>query len=345
MAVLDAIYTSVAGSIDGLVTGKYSAVAGLVSTPLQVGMGINLVVCGYAIMRGLTNEPWGSYLTTWFKAYLVVLAATSNFGPWAASAAQQLPDQLVSVLGGDAIGGQFDAFVQSTTQAAQAVSDGAEPWNFDAGPVLGTIAIPDLFAIFLYFLIYIAAYLVAGIALVLALFVKFGLAVTIAVGPIFVGLLMFNSTSGLFFGWLGAIINYALQSAALALVFVFVSGSIWSFISTTQSSGAGAPAVYGALLLQLVLVIIGGALIFQAPSVASAIAGSGGASGSPLVAAVIPSSRTVRAATRGGIRAGGAVASRSGRAVGGAARRAIAQVGPGIRRLRGASTAAGEVKA
>lgn len=344
MAVLDSIYNTIAGNIDSLVTGKYAAIVGLIEGPLQVGLAINLIVCGYAIMRGISNEPWGAYLTTWFKAYLVILAATSNFGPWAATLAQNLPDQLVSALGGTNIAAQFDAFVQNTASASYSLVLTAKPYVEEL-PVLG-IPLPDLFAYFLYFLVLIGAYLGASIALVLALFLKFALAITIAVGPIFVGLLMFNSTSGMFFGWLQSALNYSIQSAALALSFVFVTGTVWSFASNVSAAGDSRTAIYLALIFQLAIVLIGAFLVLQASTIAASF-GGGAASGAGLVSAVLPSSRTSRrlaaagtrlasrgsaALGRGGIRTARAAATGAGNAT-----RAAAS---GITSLRGASSSA-----
>ena len=59
----------------------------------------------------MSNEPFGNYLGTWLKCYLVILAATSTIAPQIAAAAQQAPDQLANALGGGALNATFDAFV------------------------------------------------------------------------------------------------------------------------------------------------------------------------------------------------------------------------------------------
>lgn len=348
MAVLESIYNSIAGNIDSLVTGKYSAIVEIVQGPLQVGLAINLIVCGYAIMRGISNEPWGAYLATWFKAYLVIVAATSNFGPWAATLAQDLPDQLVAALGGTNIAGQFDAFVQSTSSAAFSLVSKSKPL-IDKLPLLG-IPLPDLYAYLLYFVILIVAYLAAAIALVLALFVKFGLAVTVAVGPIFVGLLMFSSTSGFFSSWLSAVLNYAIQGAALALSFTFVSGTVWAFAAKISATGDARIAIYLALILQLVIVLVGGFLILQTSAIANALAGGGGgASGTQFVSSVLPSPGAAGRFATGAARLGARVAASAARlgarglragssAAASGARAAARSASGGISRLRGASS-------
>src|SRR3546814_6502895 len=78
------------GQITGALAGRYAAVQGLVEAPLHTAMAINLIIVGYAIMRGVSNEPFGNYLSTWLKSYLVIIAATSSLAPAIASAAQSL---------------------------------------------------------------------------------------------------------------------------------------------------------------------------------------------------------------------------------------------------------------
>src|SRR3546814_12051903 len=50
---LDQIYNMLEGQITGALAGRYAAVQGLVEAPLHTAMAINLVVVGYAIMRGV----------------------------------------------------------------------------------------------------------------------------------------------------------------------------------------------------------------------------------------------------------------------------------------------------
>src|SRR3546814_4570840 len=73
---------------------------------------------GYAIMRGVSNEPFGNYLSTWLKSYLVIIAATSSLAPAIASAAQSLPDQLAAALGGN-MATSFDSFVSNAINPEQ----------------------------------------------------------------------------------------------------------------------------------------------------------------------------------------------------------------------------------
>ena len=247
--------------------------------PLQTAMAINLIIVGFGIMRGIINEPWGAYMVTWFKAQLVILAATSSFGPWLGSVAWNLPDQLAAAFGAGPMAGVFDAHIGEVSNAAFALAAKAPKWKF----VLGEV--PDPVALFLGTLVTISSYLTAAIGLAMALVTKFSLAVIIAVGPIFVGALMFNSSSGMFFNWLGAAIGAAISSAAVVAVYAFVSSTIWSL----ESSAAGRQPfqVYAGLIEMGIISFIGGYLLLQAPNIAN-IGGSGGASGGGLVSMMMP---------------------------------------------------------
>src|SRR3546814_16349094 len=81
-------------------------------------------------MRGVSNEPFGNYLSTWLKSYLVIIAATSSLAPAIASAAQSLPDQLAAALGGN-MATSFDSFVSNAINPAQTIHDNMEPWTID----------------------------------------------------------------------------------------------------------------------------------------------------------------------------------------------------------------------
>jgi type IV secretion system protein VirB6 len=275
--MFDQIYNMLSGEMSSVWTA-HSRLSEMLFAPLQTGMAINLIIVGFGIMRGIINEPWGAYLVTWFKAQLVILAATSNFGPWLGSVAWELPDLLATAFGAEPMAGTFDAHISKVSAAAFALAATAPKWTWLFGA-------PDLIARFLAILVTIMAYFSAVIGIAMALVTKFSLAVIIAVGPIFVGALMFNSSSGMFFNWLGAAIGAAISSAAVVAVYAFVSATIWSLKAT--AGGAESFQIYVALLEMGMISFIGGYLLLQAPNIAS-IGGSGGASGAGLVGSMTP---------------------------------------------------------
>ncbi|MBB4642773.1 type IV secretion system protein [Rhizorhapis suberifaciens] len=284
--MLDAIYTMLEGQITGTLAGKYAAVVGMVSAPLQTAMAINLVIVGFAVMRGVSNEPFGNYLGTWLKCYLVILAATSSIAADIAASAQAAPDQLASALGGGALSASFDAFVKNAVEPALTIHNSMEPWV--EASTFFPVTIPNLATGLMVILIMLLAYIIAAIAMTIVLFIKFGLFVTIATMPIFVGTLIFPASSGLFFSWLGAVLNYAIQTAAVAIALLFVVALV-NAIPNSVGAGDGGDTwtALAAMMLQLVAVLVGGFIIMQAQSIGS-FAGGGGSSGAGFLSAIYP---------------------------------------------------------
>lgn len=106
--------------------------------------------------------------------------------------------------------------------------------------------------------------------------------------PIFVGALIFPSSSGLFFSWLGAVLNYAIQTAAISLALVFVIAMVETIpdavvVGTDENTWAAV----GAMCLQLAALVVGAFLILQAQSIGS-FAGGGGSSGAGFLSAIYP---------------------------------------------------------
>ena len=294
--MLDQIYTMLEGSITGTLAGKYAAVQGLVSAPLQTAMAINLVLVGFAVMRGVSNEPFGNYLGTWLKCYLVILAATSSLAPQIAAAAQSAPDQLAGALGGGPLSASFDSFVRSAVDPALSIHNAMPPW-FEGNSWI-PVTVPNLATGFMVILILIMAYIIAALAMVMVLFIKFGLFVTIATLPIFVGAPIFPSSSGLFFSWLGAVLNYSIQTAAVSLALVLVVGLVGAMPSTLAAgSGGDTWTALIAMVAQLVVILVGGFLIMQAQAIGS-FAGGGGSSGAGFLAALYPTTMARQIMTR-----------------------------------------------
>src|SRR3546814_17381463 len=91
----------------------------------------------------------------------------------------------------------FDSFVSNAINPAQTIHDNMEPWTIDIW--LTEYTIPNPITLIVLLLMIFLVYLIAAAAMTMVLFLKFGLFVTIAVMPIFVGALIFPSSSGLFF--------------------------------------------------------------------------------------------------------------------------------------------------
>jgi type IV secretion system protein VirB6 len=93
---------------------------------------------------------------------------------------------------------------------------------------------------FLVVLVMIATLLCAAIGFVITAFGLFALALLSVVGPLFVAALLFESTRGYFFAWLGACINFLMLivfSLVLTLFLTQVGESVLATISENDEIG------------------------------------------------------------------------------------------------------------
>lgn len=291
---MDDVFTQFYAQADALivtlVVDKYAAIADMVRGPLIMSAAIYIAVVGFAVMRGVVSEGWGALMASGFKLALIIAAATGSYGSWVAASANELPNSFSAALGGSAVGGEmFDTFVKEARSNARDVTAKApllfkdsalfEPMN---DPVISLLAAATTFT----------AYAVAGFGLALLLFAKLALGIVLVFGPLFVALLVFDSTRGLFFGWLSQTLNFIILTAILTIMVTFVSGTV--LVVTQQMTAAippDAPNVspYVEILgAQIGIMFLGGVFFLQAPGLASGIAGGGAAGFGQFVSAVLP---------------------------------------------------------
>lgn len=302
---MDDVFTQFYAQADALVltlvVGKYATIAGMVRGPLILSAAIYIAVVGFAIMRGIVSEGWSALMASGLKLALIIAAATGSYGSWVAASANELPNSFSAALGGSAVGGQiFDSFVLEIRSNAKAVVLSAPKVEI---PVLGYTFVDPVLSL-LSAATTITAYVVAGFGLALLLFAKLALGIVLVFGPLFVALLVFDSTRGLFFGWLSQVLNFVLLTAVLTVMVTFVSGTV---LVITQRMGAAIPtggentsAYVEILAAQIGIMILGGIFFLQAPGLASGIAGGGAAGFASFASAVLPGRHTARAVTAAG---------------------------------------------
>lgn len=279
--------------IETHVLGGYATVVDMVRGPLAAGIGIYMAVVGYAVMRGLAGEGWGHVLSQGVKAGLVFAAVTTGLGGVTARSVINLPNDLSALSGKGSPGDQIDHFVAKIDAKSSELVHAAPKWSlfgneFD-DPTLSIAAwLPKLTAVVL-----------ACLILVYVTFLKFALAVTALFGPIFVALLLFDSTRGMFFTWLGAAVGYALStvviSITIAFIFIVCDGAADTVVSTIQSGGLGESGDVAAtdaaalgLLMMTGVTLIGVLFLMQAQGIAQGMAGGGGGSGAIVAGAAVP---------------------------------------------------------
>jgi type IV secretion system protein VirB6 len=135
--------------------------------------------------------------------------------------------------------------------------------------------LPDIgyavFSGFVVALVLLATLLCAAIGFVISAFGLFALALLSVVGPLFVAALLFESTRGYFFAWLGACINFLMLivfALVLTLFLTQVGDSILTTISENDEIGQAAVKV-------LAFYVLGFFFFLQVPSLAASLGGGG----------------------------------------------------------------------
>jgi type IV secretion system protein VirB6 len=281
--VFTTMFEALNNALAGIV-GKYAAVIGIVAPALRIGIVIYISLLGYAIMRGAVQYPFREYAYRGCQLAFLYFAVTSLYGTQIGMfALGGLPGQFATALGGadvGGLGGFYDKLAGTGFEAATTMRKIISAYEETQG------AIPDLgyavFSGFLVVLVMLATLLCAAIGFVISAFGLFALALLSVVGPLFVAALLFESTRGYFFAWLGACINYLMLivfALVLTLFLTQTSEAILATISENDEIGMAAIKV-------LAFYALGFFFFLQIPMLAASLGGGGPALANQFAAAI-----------------------------------------------------------
>ena len=294
--MFDALSSALAG-----IVGKYAAVIGIVAPALRIGIVIYISLLGYAIMRGAVQYPFREYAYRGCQLAFLYFAFTSLYGTQIGMfALGGLPSQFASALGGadvGGLGGFYDKLAGTGFETANTMRKIAATYQETQG------TLPDIgyavFSGFLVVLVMIATLLCAAIGFVITAFGLFALALLSVVGPLFVAALLFESTRGYFFAWLGACINFLMLivfALVLTLFLTQVGESVLTTISENDEIGQAAIKV-------LAFYALGFFFFLQIPSLAASLGGGGPALANQFASALAAAGGFVVGRSAGGARA------------------------------------------
>ena len=315
--VFTTMFEALNSALAGIV-GKYAAVIGIVAPALRIGIVIYISLLGYAIMRGAVQYPFREYVYRGVQLAFLYFAVTSLYGTQIGMfALGGLPGQFASALGGadvGGLGGFYDKLAGTGFDTANTMRKIAATYQESQG------TLPDIgyavFSGFLVVLVLVATLLCAAIGFVISAFWLFALALLSVVGPLFVAALLFESTRGYFFSWLGACINYLMLivfALVLTLFLTQVGESILTTISENDEIGQAAIKV-------LAFYALGFFFFLQIPMLAASLGGGGPALANQFASAV---------AAAGGFAVGRGVSG---------TRASISAIGRRVDRYRGSGT-------
>ena len=268
--IFSTIYENVDGKLDLFLNERLSNVVDVVRGPLAAGLVIYIVLFGFMVMRGIISESWGELFARMVKLCVLYMAATTvAYSEWITNPLfHGMPDAIAQALAGKTIGtagAVFDQYFSQVDDVIRLIRAEAEtyldinPWKL----VLLTLAI----------VIYALAGLSAAIGFAITIFAKVALAVIIALGPIFIALALFEPTRRFFHGWLGQAFNYLVLMAVIIAITTLVADLGASALAEAETKSD----VTIAAVIFAVYLFLGTIFFFQAPAIATGIAGGAAA--------------------------------------------------------------------
>lgn len=295
---------------------------------LMAGLTVGFIVYSLAIIRGAIDTPLNDFIWRCFKIGVIVSIASTGgmYQSEIADAIMHTPDALAAALvtepASTSTAGNildiaaekgFDVAAKAFDQASFFSGDGLTYMAFGVLAILASVALAGI----------------GGAFLILA---KVAIAILVALGPLFIFALLWQSTHRFFELWTAQILNYGLLIVLCSAVFMLLMKMFGDYMEGIEFDGVTniVYALGGACMISVASVL----LLLQMPSIASGLAGGTGLS-------YMWELRMLRSGVGSGLRSP-AVAYRGARATAqGAAQSAqsavhgVRSAGVGIRRFAG----------
>lgn len=266
-------YADIFGQLNNALTTYVSDVATNITsaiTPVATTLLlIYIVLWGWATMRGMISEPITDGITRMVKLSVVYALAISigNYNAFISTFLWDTPDALSSI-----IASGYSDPISNTNFLDQLMGKtydfGRTYWD-KANSSLGMT--PDFGMLATALVVWGAGLIATAYGAFLLVISKMALAILLGIGPIFVLLLMFESTKKFFESWLGQAINYValvvLTASAIKLIFTILQ----KYLDANPSSAAD-PSI-SAALPAIAICAIAALVMMQLSSVASALGG------------------------------------------------------------------------
>ena len=200
--------TDILNKVDGvtntMVFDGYAALSSALKTPLVMVFTVYVAFIGWSIIQGWSKLTVGEATKHVLKIAIVLAIATewSVFARYSYNVFTNAPNELSAIMM-RSIGGGTGESVNSALQTLfnQSMRIGNEAWVRAGWDSLNMYVIGLIIYIFTLFL--------AGVALIILATSKFSLSILLVLAPVFVPFLLWQSTKGIFEGWLKFSLGFA----------------------------------------------------------------------------------------------------------------------------------------
>lgn len=303
MTLFTTMYGYVEAAIAGAVASFGSGLVSFVAAPLALAATIYFLLLGFAVLRGAIQAPLRELVFQAGKVGFALAAASAvGYSAFVVNVATNLPSEIIAAGSGTPItnpGTTFDTYVADTGKLAKRMQAANAKVQMMPPQGLTDVRTPLIqlrCAIITYAciaILYVFAFLSASVGFCIVIFAKLAVSICVALAPLALATLLFNSSRWLFDGWLKQTANYILLMVIMAIMTKFITGLQEAAMDGIMASIADDSAfmtmegTYVTLSADLMVVatvaccaiyIVGTIFFFQSPSIAAGIAG-GAASG------------------------------------------------------------------
>jgi len=260
---LNNVLTSYVGDVAGEVI---NAISGVAYSMLVVYM----MLWGWTMLRGMISEPITDGVTRIVRLAVIVGIALNlgRYSTYVSTFLWNTPEAMANIVANG---------YSSSTSNVQYL-DGLMSKLYDVGDAYWQKAnaeggmIPDLGLLSVAILIWTAGVVATAYGAFLLALSKMALAILLAIGPIFILLLIFDGTKRFFEAWLGQALNYVFLVILTAAAVKLIMTIIVQYLNVASGTLMSDPTIDQALPA-IVLCLICALVMMQLPSIASALGG------------------------------------------------------------------------
>lgn len=344
MTLFTTMYSYVESAIATSVASFGSGLVAFVAAPLALAATIYFLLLGFAVLRGAIQAPMRELVFQAGKVGFALAAASAvGYSVFVVNIATNLPSEIIAAGSGTPVtnpGSTFDTYVSDTGKLAERMVDANTKVQAQSSRGLTDFRTPIIqmtCSIITYTciaILYVFAFLSASIGFCIVIFAKLSVAICVALAPLALACLLFNSSRWLFDGWLKQTANYVLLMVVMAIMTKFITGleeaAMDGILGSIGNGDAfvtmentyltlSAAVMIVATLSCSAIYIVGSIFFFQSPTIAAGIAGGASSGGHGFLqtgANMVTNRLMFRRATQANRQAGGSTAA------GGSARRA-----------------------
>lgn len=254
--------------ITQFVSNAVQNVSSYVDAPLRVAVMLYIVIYGVAVMRGAIQEPILDFAWRSIRIVAVILLATN------AAAYQQyvtgvffesLPKEISNAIAGSGLdmksGQPFDQLLNKGVEVATQIYEQAGITNIAPALIAAILLVFTAISGFLQFAI--------------MLYAKVGLALVLALGPIFIALMLFEATRTFGEAWTRQLANFVILHVLVVALIGLMLTTVGHFVDKYGANAASAgQSMVGAVAISAVLGLAA-YIALQLPEIAGALAGGG----------------------------------------------------------------------